>query len=42
MMSVTLGVSIVFFVRPAWLQAALAAVGVGLALWMYRLPSRDR
>ena len=40
MMGVTLGASIVFFVRPAWLQAALAAFGVGLAAWMYRLPSR--
>jgi uncharacterized membrane protein YbaN (DUF454 family) len=40
MMGVTLGASIVFFVRPAWLQAALAACGVGLAAWMYRLPSR--
>jgi uncharacterized membrane protein YbaN (DUF454 family) len=40
MMSVTLGASIVFFVRPAWLQAALAAFGLGLAAWMYRLPSR--
>lgn len=42
MMSVTLGASIVFFVRPLWLQAALATFGVGLATWMYRLPSRDK
>ncbi len=42
MMAVTLGVSVVFFVRPLWLQAALAAFGLGLAAWMYRLPSRDR
>ena len=42
MMTVTLGVSVVFFVRPPALQAALAAFGVGLAIWMYRLPSRDR
>ncbi len=42
MMAVTLGVSVVFFVRPPWLQAALAAFGVALAAWMYRLPSRDR
>jgi uncharacterized protein len=41
-MGVTLGASIAFFVRPAWLQVALAAFGVGLAIWMYRLPSRDR
>jgi uncharacterized membrane protein YbaN (DUF454 family) len=40
MMGVTLGASIVFFVQPTWLKAALAAFGVGLAAWMYRLPSR--
>jgi len=42
MMTVTLGISIVFFVRPAWLRTALAVFGVTLAVWMYRLPSRDR
>jgi uncharacterized membrane protein YbaN (DUF454 family) len=42
MMAVTLGVSVVFFVRPLWLQAALAVFGLGLAAWMYRLPSRDK
>jgi uncharacterized membrane protein YbaN (DUF454 family) len=41
-MLATLGASIVFFVRPTWLQAALAAFGAGLAVWMYRVPSRDR
>jgi uncharacterized membrane protein YbaN (DUF454 family) len=41
-MSLTLASSIVFFVRPAWLQLALALSGVGLALWLYRIPSRDR
>ena len=40
MMAVTLGASIVFFVEPAWLKAALAAFGVALGAWMYRLPSR--
>jgi hypothetical protein len=40
-MGCTLAVSIVFFVRPAWLQAVLALFGVGLALWLYRIPSRD-
>jgi uncharacterized membrane protein YbaN (DUF454 family) len=42
LMSVTLATSIVLFVRPGWLQAALALIGVALAVWMYRLPSRDR
>jgi uncharacterized membrane protein YbaN (DUF454 family) len=42
LMSLTLGVSIVFFVRPGWLQAALAAFGLALAAWLYRVPSRDR
>jgi hypothetical protein len=41
-MSATLGVSIVFFVKPPWLRAALALFGVGLAVWLYRVPSRDR
>jgi hypothetical protein len=41
LMSTTLAVSIVFFVEPRWLQALLAAFGVGLAIWMYRIPSRD-
>lgn len=42
LMSATLATSIVFFVRPAWLQLALAAMGAGLAIWLYRVPSRDR
>lgn len=41
MMSVSLAASIVFVVRPAWLQVALALLGGGLAIWMYRIPSRD-
>ena len=40
MMTVTLGASIVFCVEPPWLKAALAACGVALGAWMYRLPSR--
>ncbi|MGE5339469.1 MAG: YbaN family protein [Gemmatimonadota bacterium] len=40
LMAVTLTVSIVFFVRPAWLKIALALFGLGLAIWMYRIPSR--
>lgn len=41
LMSAMLAVSIFFFVKPPWLQALLAAFGVGLAIWMYRLPSRE-
>lgn len=40
LMSATLAVSIVFFVEPPWLQGLLAAFGVALAVWMYRIPSR--
>lgn len=42
LMSLSLTVSIVFFVEHAWLQAALAVFGVILALWLYNVPSRDR
>ena len=42
LMSLTLGTSIVFFVTPVWLKVALAVMGVGLAVWLYRMPSRDR
>jgi uncharacterized membrane protein YbaN (DUF454 family) len=42
LMSATLGISIVFFVRPLWLKLLLAAMGLALAVWMYRMPSRDR
>jgi uncharacterized membrane protein YbaN (DUF454 family) len=42
LMSATLGTSIIFFVRPAWLKVALAVMGIGLAVWLYRMPSRDR
>ena len=42
LMGATMAVSIVFFVRPWPLQVALALLGLGLAFWLYRLPSRDR
>ena len=42
LMSLTMGVSIVFFVRPLWLKIALGLFAIGLATWMYRIPSRDR
>ena len=41
MMAGTLTVSIVFFVDPPWLKAALAVFGVALGVYMYRLPSRN-
>jgi uncharacterized membrane protein YbaN (DUF454 family) len=42
LMVTTLALSIVFFVRPLALKLLLAGVGVGLAIWLYRIPSRDR
>lgn len=42
LMTVSFGASIVFFVKPPWLKAVLALICAGLALWMYRIPSRDR
>lgn len=42
LMTATFTASIVFFVRPPWLKAVLAVVCVGLAVWLYRVPSRDR
>ncbi len=40
LMTLTLATSIVFFVESPWLQAALALFGVGLAVYLYRIPSR--
>jgi uncharacterized membrane protein YbaN (DUF454 family) len=42
LMSLTLASSIVFFVRNPYLKAALTLLGITLAVWMYRIPSRDR
>jgi uncharacterized membrane protein YbaN (DUF454 family) len=42
LMSLTLAVSIVFFVKDASLQSVLALLGLLLAAWLYRTPSRDR
>jgi uncharacterized membrane protein YbaN (DUF454 family) len=42
LMAITLSVSIVFFVQPPALQMALGVFGVALAVYMYRIPSRDR
>ena len=33
--------SIVFFVANPWARLALALLGVALAAWLYRVPSRD-
>lgn len=41
-MLVSFGTSIWFVVQPPWLQAALAVFALGLAVWMYRIPSRDQ
>jgi uncharacterized protein len=42
LMSATLAMSITFFVKPPWLRVVLAAFGLVLAVWLYRVPSRDR
>lgn len=42
LMSATLATSIVFFVANPYLKAALAALGVAVAVWLWRIPSRDR
>jgi hypothetical protein len=41
MMAVALGASIVLAVEATWLKGLLAAFGLGLGFWMYRLPSRN-
>ena len=41
-MLVSFGISILFFVRPAWLKLLLALLALGLATWLYRIPSRPR
>ncbi|MCW5620354.1 MAG: YbaN family protein [Burkholderiales bacterium] len=42
LMAATLTTSIVFFVHDARLRVVLALLGVALAVYMYRIPSRDR
>jgi hypothetical protein len=41
-MTITLSISIGLAIDTRWLQALVAALGLLLALWMYRIPSRDR
>jgi uncharacterized membrane protein YbaN (DUF454 family) len=40
-MLVSFGLSITLFVEARWMQLVLAAVAVGLAAWLYSIPSRD-
>jgi len=40
-MAITLTASILLAIKALWLQLLLAAFGIGLGLWMYRIPSRD-
>jgi uncharacterized membrane protein YbaN (DUF454 family) len=40
-MLVSFGVSILLVVTRPWLQALLAMAAVALAVWLYRIPSRD-
>lgn len=41
LMAITLATSIVFFVQEPWLRLGLSILGVALAIWMYRIPSRQ-
>lgn len=40
--AVSLALSILLFVRPAWLQALVALIGLAIGFWLWRIPSRDR
>ena len=42
LMSVSIATTATFFVQPWWAKAALVATGVAVAIWLYRIPSRDR
>jgi len=41
-MSATIAVSIWSFSDKPWLQAMLAVIGTTTAIWLWRIPSRDR
>lgn len=41
-MVLTFGSSIVFFIKDGRLQLALAFFGLTMAVWLYRIPSRNR
>ena len=40
-MLVSFGLSILLVVTQPWLQALLAMMALALAVWLYRIPSRD-
>jgi uncharacterized membrane protein YbaN (DUF454 family) len=40
--ALSLGTSIVLFVRPAWAQGIVALMGLCVLAILYRIPSRDR
>jgi len=40
-MTLTFGSSILFFVHDGRLQLALTVFGITMAIWLYRIPSRD-
>jgi uncharacterized membrane protein YbaN (DUF454 family) len=42
LMSVTMTASILMLSGRAWLQVMLAAMGIALAVYLWRIPSRDR
>lgn len=42
LMALTFSTSILLVVKNPWAQAGLAAFGLFICLWLWRLPSRDR
>ena len=42
LMSVSIATTIVFFLEETWMRVALAAVGIAVGVWLWRVPSRDR
>ena len=42
LMALTMGTSIVFVVQALWLKLLIAAIGIAVSVWLYRLPSRDK
>ena len=41
MMAISLATSILLFVRPGWMQAVVAAIGLIGAAWVWRIPARE-